>query len=181
MDSWLYYLWAIVLLLACGAAWVTTLFSVPGNWLIAGFAALFAWLLPAHETGGIGWITVFVLLGLAGFGEVIEFAASAAGAAKQGASKRGIALSMAGAVVGSILGIMVGLPIPILGSFVMAVLGGAAGAFAGAYFGEAWKGRGHEERIAIGRGAFTGRIWGTIGKLAVGAVMLVVVAWDAFF
>src|SRR4051795_4785925 len=198
MD-WMYYTWALLLVLACGAAWFTTLFSVPGNWLIAGFAALFAWLVPAHETGGvggvtvffffllagvgggIGWITVFVLLGLAVLGEVIELAASAAGAAKQGASKRGIALSMVGAVVGSILGLMVGLPIPILGSFIMAVLGAAAGAFAGAYLGEAWKGRGHEERIAVGRGAFTGRIWGTVGKLAVGAVMLVVVAWDAFF
>jgi len=181
MDSWIYYFWATLLLLACGLAWLTTLFSVPGNWLIAGFAALFAWLLPAKESGGIGWVTVFVLLGLALVGEVIEFAASAAGAAKQSASKRGVALSMIGAVVGSILGLMVGLPIPILGSFIMAVLGAAAGAFAGAYLGEAWKGRGHEERIAVGRGAFTGRIWGTVGKLAVGAVMLVVVAWDAFF
>jgi uncharacterized protein YqgC (DUF456 family) len=88
---------------------------------------------------------------------------------------------MVGAIVGSILGLMIGLPILIVGPFIMAVLGGAAGAFAGAYLGEAWKGRGHEARIAVGRGAFTGRIWGTIGKLAVGAVMLVVVAWDAFF
>lgn len=179
--EWTYYLWALLLVIACGLAWLTTLVSVPGNWLIAGFAALFAWLLPAHEAGGIAWKTVFILVGLALAGEVVEFAASAAGAAKQGASKRGVALSMVGAVVGSILGLAVGLPVPILGSFVMAVLGGAGGAFAGAYLGEAWKGRGHEARIAVGRGAFTGRIWGTVGKLAVGAVMLVVVAWDAFF
>ena len=39
MDAWLYYLWATVLVVACGAAWLMTLFSVPGNWLIAGFAA----------------------------------------------------------------------------------------------------------------------------------------------
>ena len=45
----------------------------------------------------------------------------------------------------------------------------------GAYLGEAWKGRPHEARVAAGRGAFTGRIWGTVGKLAVGAIMLVVV------
>ena len=63
----------------------------------------------------------------------------------------------------------------------MALVGGAAGAFFGAYLGEAWKGRPHDERIAAGRGAFTGRIWGTVGKLAVGAVMLAIVAWDAFF
>jgi uncharacterized protein len=64
---------------------------------------------------------------------------------------------------------------------VMALLGGAAGAFFGAYLGEAWKGRAHEHRVAAGRGAFSGRIWGTVGKLAVGAAMLVIVAWDAFF
>jgi hypothetical protein len=63
----------------------------------------------------------------------------------------------------------------------MALVGGAAGAFFGAYLGEAWKGRPHDARVAAGRGAFTGRIWGTVGKLAVGAIMLVIVAWDAFF
>jgi uncharacterized protein YqgC (DUF456 family) len=88
---------------------------------------------------------------------------------------------MVGALVGSVVGIAIGLPIPVLGSFVMALLGGAAGAFFGAYFGEAWKGRPHDARIAVGRGAFTGRIWGTVGKLAVGVVMLAIVAWDAFF
>jgi hypothetical protein len=36
------------------------------------------------------------------------------------------------------------------------------------------------ERIAVGRGAFSGRIWGTVGKLAVGAIMLAIAAWDAF-
>jgi hypothetical protein len=88
---------------------------------------------------------------------------------------------MVGAVIGSILGMGVGTPIPILGPFVMALLGGAAGAFFGAYLGEAWIGRPHEARVAAGRGAFTGRIWGTVGKLAVGGIMLVIVAWDALF
>src|SRR4051794_12375921 len=124
MDAWLYYLWALLLVVACGVAWLTTLVAIPGNWLIASLAALFAWLLPSSETGGIRWMTVFVLFGLALIGEVLEFAASAAGAAKQGASKRGVALSMVGAVVGSILGITVSLPILIIGPFVMALLGG---------------------------------------------------------
>jgi hypothetical protein len=82
---------------------------------------------------------------------------------------------------GSIGGLTLGAPVPVLGSFVLAVLGGAGGAFAGAYLGEAWKGRSEEERRAAGRGAFAGRLWGTVGKLAVGAVMLAIVAWDAFF
>ncbi len=181
MDAWLYYLWALLLVLACGVAWLTTLLSLPGNWLIVGFAALFAWLVPQDVVRGLSWTTIAVLAGMAIFGEVVEFAAGAAGAAKQGASKRSVALAMVGAVVGSVLGLAVGAPILILGSFVMALVGGAAGAFFGAYLGEAWKGRPHEARVAAGRGAFAGRIWGTVGKLAVGAIMLVIVAFDAFF
>ena len=181
MDAWAYYLWELLLILACVAAWATTLFTLPGNWLIVGFVAIFAWLIPEEGGRGISWITVAVLVGLAGLGELLEFGASAAGAAKHGGSKRGVALSMIGAMVGSILGIMAGLPIPIIGSFVMALVGGAAGAFFGAYIGESWKGRPEKERIAIGRGAFAGRIWGTVGKLAVGIIMLVIVTWDAIF
>jgi hypothetical protein len=181
MEAWVYYLWALLLVIACFGAWATTLFTLPGNWLIAGFAAIFAWLLPAETTGGVTWTTVAVLVGLAVVGEILEFGASAAGAAKRGASKRGVALSMVGAMIGSILGITAGLPIPIIGSFVMALVGGAAGAFFGAYIGESWKGRPEADRVAIGRGAFAGRIWGTAGKLAVGVVMLVIVAWDALF
>jgi uncharacterized protein len=181
MEAWVYYLWALLLVVACFGAWATTLFTVPGNWLIAGFAALFAWLLPAEATGGVTWTAVAVLVGLAIVGEVLEFGASAAGAAKHGASKRGVALSIVGAMIGSILGITAGLPIPIIGSFVMALVGGAAGAFFGAYIGESWKGRPEAERVAVGRGAFAGRIWGTVGKLAVGVIMLVIVAWDALF
>jgi len=181
MDAWVYYLWATLLVVACVVAWLTTLVTLPGNWLIAGFAAVFAWQVTPAAGRGVTWLAVEVLLGLAVLGEVIEFAASAAGAAKQGASKRGVALSMVGAMVGSVAGLAVGTPIPVLGSFVMALIGGAAGAFFGAYLGEAWKGREHGERVAAGRGAFAGRIWGTVGKLAVGAVMLVIVAWEAFF
>jgi uncharacterized protein YqgC (DUF456 family) len=183
MSEWVYYLWALLLVVASCGAWLTTLFTLPGNWFIVGFAALFAWLLPAEAGRGITWKIVAVLLGLAILGEVIEFGASAAGAAKRGASKRGVALSMVGAIVGSVLGLMAGLPIPIpiVGPFIMALVGGAAGAFFGAYMGETWKGRPEEQRVAVGRGAFAGRIWGTVGKLAVGGIMLAILTWDAFF
>src|SRR5882757_9260912 len=121
MDAWVYYLWALLLIGACGLAWLTTLVALPGNWLIVGCTALFAWLL-SHDGGrGISWTTVAVLAGLAVLGEIVEFAAGAAGAAKQGASKRSVALAMVGALVGSVLGIAVGSPIPVLGSFVMAL------------------------------------------------------------
>jgi uncharacterized protein YqgC (DUF456 family) len=182
MDpAWFYYLWALLLVIICTAAWALSLVALPGNWLIVGAAALFAWTFPEQAGRGMMWTTVVVLLILAILGEIIEFGAGAAGAARQGASRRGIVLSIIGAMLGSIGGLAVGTPIPILGSFVMAVLGGAIGAFVGAYLGEAWKGRSEEERRAAGRGAFAGRLWGTVGKLAVGAVMLAIVAWDALF
>jgi uncharacterized protein YqgC (DUF456 family) len=180
-NFWAYYLWASVLVVGCAVAWILNLVALPGNWIVLGGAALFAWLLPADAGRGVSWKAVAVLLGLALLGEVIEFAAGAAGAAKQGASRRAIALSMVGAIVGSVAGIAIGAPGLIIGSFIMALLGGAGGAFAGAYLGEAWKGRTELQRTEAGRGAFFGRIWGTVGKLAVGAVMLAVVAWDAFF
>jgi hypothetical protein len=182
MDAdWAYYLWALLLVAASVLGWLLNLVALPGNWIVLGGAALFAWLLPATADQGISWKTVAVLLALAVFGEVIEFVAGAAGAAKQGASRRAVALSIVGAIVGSIVGLGIGTPVPIIGSLIMAVLGGAAGAFAGAYLGEVWKGRDEPERLAAGRGAFFGRIWGTIGKFAVGAIMLAIVAWDAFF
>jgi uncharacterized protein YqgC (DUF456 family) len=139
--DWVYYLWALVLVAGSAIGWLLNLVALPGNWVVLGGAALFAWLLPATPEHGVGWKTVVVLLGLAIVGEVVEFLASAAGAARQGASRRAIALSMLGAIVGSILGLGIGAPIPIVGPLIMAVLGGAAGAFAGAYVGEVWKGR----------------------------------------
>lgn len=179
-PAWIYYPSAVVLVLLCIAAWLTTLFTVPGNWIVVALVAAFAWLFPIADGRGVTWTTVFVLIGVALLGEVIEFAAGAAGAAKQGASRRSVILSLVGAAVGSLLGLTIGTPVPVIGSFVMAVLGGATGAFAGAYLGELWKGRGDEARIAAGKGAFVGRLWGTVGKLAAGAIMLAIVTWDAF-
>jgi uncharacterized protein YqgC (DUF456 family) len=182
MDAgWIYYLWALLLVAGSILAWLLNLVTLPGNWVVVGLAALFAWLLPVQDGQGMSWKAVFVLLGLAVVGELVEFLAGAAGAAKQGASRRAIVLSIVGAMTGSIVGLGIGAPVLIIGPLVMAVLGGAIGAFAGAYLGEAWKGRAGPERAAAGRGAFVGRIWGTVGKLAVGAVMLAIVAYDAFF
>jgi uncharacterized protein YqgC (DUF456 family) len=179
-PAWVYYPSAILLIALCIVAWLTSLLTLPGNWIVVALAAGFAWLFP-HDAGrGISWTVVGIGLALAVVGEVIEFAASAAGAAKQGASRRSVLLSLVGAMVGSIVGLMIGTPVPVLGSFVMALVGGAGGAFAGAYLGEMWKGRAEHERIAAGQGAFTGKIWGTLGKLACGAVIVAMIAVDAF-
>lgn len=179
-PAWVYYPAAALMVLLCIVAWLTTLLTLPGNWIVVGLAAGFAWLFAADAGRGIEWRTVIIAVALAGIGEVIEFGAGAAGAAKQGASRRAVALSLVGALVGSIGGLFVGVPIPIVGPLIVAVLGGSVGAFAGAYLGETWKGRTEGERIAAGRGAFVGKLWGTLGKLACGAVIVAIVAVDAF-
>ena len=181
MDFWLYY--TLALLLGCGGGlcWLSHLFSLPGNWILLGLAALFAWLAPHASGRGIGWTTVGILAGLAILGEVIEFFAGAAGAAKQGASRRSIVFSLIGGMAGSIFGAMAGLPVPVIGSVIAALLGGSLGAFAGAYLGEKSIERPHGESMAVARGAFAGRLWGTVGKFAVGAVMLGVMTVDVLF
>lgn len=177
----LYYVWVLLLTLANGTAWVTNSLTVPGNWLIVAFSAIFAFAVPAEAGRGIGWFGVGVLAGLALLGEVVEFAAGAAGAGKLGGSRRGMILAIMGTMIGSIGGAFVSLPVPLIGPIVGALVGGAAGAFAGAWAGEIWKGRGWQEGFEIGKGALVGRLLGTAGKLVIGALMVVIAAVDALF
>ncbi|NOX55064.1 MAG: DUF456 domain-containing protein, partial [Planctomycetes bacterium] len=132
------------------------------------------------EGPGVAWITVIVVAALAVAGEVLESMAGAAGAVKLGASRRSVILSLAGAVVGSIAGASVLAPVPVIGLPLGAVGGGAVGAFCGALAGELWKGKHGAEAVAVGKAAFAGRLWGTAGKLVIGAVMVLLVAIDAF-
>jgi uncharacterized protein YqgC (DUF456 family) len=178
MATWVYFLWATLLILGSGASWLGTLVTLPGNWGIVLLAALFAWLVPGSAELHLTWTTVGVLVALALIGELAEAFASAAGAARQGASRRSVLLSLVGAVAGSITGVAVGLPVPIVGSAIAAVVGGAAGAFAGAAIGEHWKGRPVGHQVQVGRAALFGRLWGTVAKLVIGIVMVVLVAAD---
>ncbi len=175
----IYYIWASLLILACCASWCLTLFTLPGNWIMVGLAAGFAWMYHPPEPHGLSWGVVGAVLLLAGLGELVEFVAGAAGAAKEGGSRRGMILSIVGAAVGSVLGAIVGVPIPIVGPIVAALGGAAAGAFCGAYLGETWKGRDHASTMAVSKAALVGRVLGTVGKLAIGAVMVAVISVDA--
>jgi uncharacterized protein YqgC (DUF456 family) len=180
-SAWMYYVWATLLLVVCLASWCLNLFALPGNWGIVAAAALFAFAFAGREDRGIGWWAVGSLVALAALGEVIEFAAGAAGAAKLGGSRRGMALAVVGTFVGSIAGALALAPVPVVGSIVGAVGGGALGAFGGAYLGEIWKGRTSDESLEIGTAAMIGRILGTAGKVAVGAAMVVIATAAAFF
>ncbi|PQO36174.1 DUF456 domain-containing protein [Bremerella cremea] len=174
------YVAALLLMFANLAAWVSTLFTLPGNWILLAFTILYAYFLPADYFPRISWTVVIFVAVIALIGELIEFLAGAAGAAKQGGSKLGIFLSLVGAFIGSLGGAIFLSFIPLIGTMVGALLGGAFGAFAGAWLGEHNTQKTSEERFNIGKGAFIGRILGTVGKLSMGVIMLVVVTLDSF-
>ncbi len=178
----LIYVWATLLLLVNVVAWCSTFVALPGNWIILAATAIFAAFVRNDGVAPIGWTMVLVVALLATTGEVIEAVAGAAGAAKKGASRRAMLLAIVGTFVGSLLGAALGtfIPIPLAGTVIGAIGGGAAGAFGGAYLGEWWKGRSADERLSISVAAMVGRLLGTMGKLIVGAVMVIIVTIDSF-
>jgi uncharacterized protein len=177
----IYFLWFTLLVVAMIAAWFTTLFAFPGNWLIVALSAVFAFFYPGTHGRGVEWITVGLAVLLAAAGEVIELFAGAAGAKKAGASRRSMVLAIFGTMIGSITGAAVGVPIPVVGPIIGALGGGALGAFGGAFVGEAWKGRDASQSFEVGKGALVGRVLGTAGKLAAGAAIIVIVTVDGLF
>lgn len=178
-DVW-YYLAALLLLVINVSCWTATVFSLPGNWGIVLATLVFALVLndDAAERG-IHLGTLGTIVGLAVLGEVIEMTAGAAGAAKKGGSRRGMILAMFGAMVGSVGGTILGAPLPVFGPILGALGGGAGGAFVGAYAGESWKGRTTADRLAISTAALVGRLLGTVCKLLVGVVMVVIATMDS--
>ncbi|MBS0260936.1 MAG: DUF456 family protein [Planctomycetes bacterium] len=183
MQSFWYYTFAVLFSLLNLGALASNLITLPGNWFIVLTSVIFALVVKHPTATGLNWWVVGVVAGLAVLGEVLEFAAGAAGAAKSGGSKRGMFISMLGAMAGSLGGAFLGtwIPIPVVGNLIGAVVGGAAGAFGGAYLGESWKGQGEEERLTISKAAMIGRVLGTVGKLGIGVIMVVVTTIDVFF
>jgi len=175
-----YYGWAMLLIVGACIAWTLNFFALPGNWMIVGLAALLAWVNPA-QVGGMGmeWSAVGIILALAVGGEILEAVAGAYGAGKRGGSRRAMFLAVLGTIAGSIVGAVGLLPILVIGPILGALVGGALGAFAGAYLGEMWKHGFNDKSISVGWGALVGRLIGTLGKLVVGAIMVVALAVQA--
>ena len=166
--------YALLLLVALSAAWLLTVLGMPGTWLRVAVAAFYAWLVPADSAAAVGWGAVLAAAVLAALGELLEALAGVFGAAKAGGSKRGAVLALAGSLLGGLVGMVIGLPIPLVGSLLAAVLAAGAGAFLGAMIGEIWKGRRMNESWQVGKGAFWGRLLGTLAKVIVGSIMLAV-------
>jgi uncharacterized protein YqgC (DUF456 family) len=163
----------LILIFAVGLGWLLTLVAMPGNWLIIGTAAIYAWLGPQTGVAQLQWETVVALIVLAIVGEIAEFLAGVVGARRAGGSPRSAIYSLIGSLVGAIGGATVGLPIPVVGSAIGAVVGGAVGAFAGAAYAEHSLGEHMDKSMKVGRAAFWGRLIGTGAKSLVASVMAV--------
>jgi len=173
--EWLIVVWLPLLLALMAIGWVLTLLGMPGNWLMVGATLGYVLLVPNNSQVALSLTVVVVTAVLAGLGELIELVAGAAGAAKQGGSRRGAILALVGSLIGAVVGMLVGLPIPVVGSVLAALLFAGVGALAGAIVGEQWKGRTLDHSWKVGQAAFIGRILGTLGKMLLGSVIVAVV------
>lgn len=166
-------LW-ILLVIALAGAWWVNLLGLPGNWIIVAIAAAVTFFAPADFRLSISVTILCVLIGLALVGEAVEFAAGALGVKRAGGSRRGALYSLGGGLAGGFVGMFVGLPIPVIGSAVAAILFASLGAMAGAVIGENSLGRETGRSLQIGKAAFWGRLFGTLGKTAIGAAMVAI-------
>jgi uncharacterized protein YqgC (DUF456 family) len=169
--------WACVLVIVLLVGWILNVFGLPGNWTSFGAVAIYAYVIPPDHRVWVSWWVVVAVLVLAILGEMVETFASAAGAAKMGGSRRGAVLAIIGSFVGGIAGVFIGFPIPVVGSLIAVILFASVGALGGAMLGEYWKGRDWDTTWRVGEAAFWGRLLGTVGKIALGSVIVVLVVF----
>ena len=154
--------------------------GLPGAWLMIVSAILidcFDWLWLAPDAPlTFHPLTIVAAILVALVGEALEFALSAAGAKRFGASRRGMIGSVIGGVVGAVAGTLF-IWIPIVGTLV----GALAGTAAGAIIGETSDGkRTMREATQPAVGAVIGRVLGTLAKLPIAVVVWVILAIAAF-
>jgi uncharacterized protein len=167
------YVSAMVLTVLNLVFWLGILFNLPGTWLMVLVTAVLKWWQPEYVL--VSWTTLGVAAGLAVLAEGLEFVLGAAGSRRAGGSTRAAALAIVGSLVGGIIG--TALPVPIVGT----LIGACLGAFAGSLIGDLWAGRPLFPSFEAGWGAAVGRFWGTVSKLAIGGIIVIILALSAFF
>lgn len=167
----MYWIAATILIVANLVCVAANLVMLPGNWLMVLNLCLFL-LTFGDPVAAPDWTTLLVVLVLAIAGEILEAFSGSALAARKGASRRTMLLSLLISMAGSVAGSFA-IPVPIIGTAIGAVLGAAVGAFFGAWLGEAWIGTDREVRKSISVSAMKGRMLGIAAKLAVGAAIFV--------
>jgi hypothetical protein len=175
VGIYLFYLLLALFVVALMAAWFANLFGLPGNWIIVLLVAVWYWFVDPLSKSHIGLPGVILFIGLAATGELIEFAASVFGTRKVGGSRRAATWSVIGSIAGGIVGALVGLPIaiPIVGAIVGSILLACLGAMIGATMGEKSQGSKIDKSLKVGGAAAAGRFIGTVGKFAMGSIIVV--------
>jgi uncharacterized protein YqgC (DUF456 family) len=161
--------WMVLLLVLNALGVLLVALTLPGTWFILLASGIYLWALG--DRAGFGWEVLVLLLALAVIGEALEFVAGALGVRSVGGSRRASMGAIIGGIVGAIAGTLL-IPILVLGS----ILGAAGGSFLGAILGEISRGSGLDVQIAVGKGAFWGRLFGTLAKLLIAGAMWIVVA-----
>ncbi|HYE02895.1 MAG TPA: DUF456 family protein [Phycisphaerales bacterium] len=161
----------LIVAAACLLGVALTAATLPGIWLAILVAAACHW----WRGDLYSYWTLGVAAGIGLLGEIAEFAASAAGAAKAGGSRRGALGAVIGAVAGAIFGSAL-IPIPVVGT----ILGAAAGAGAGALLAERHAGKTWTQSTRIGAGAATGRLVATILKVLFAVIVALILTVGAF-
>lgn len=166
----------LLLCLALIVGLLLTLLGMPGNWLIVLAAAAYTIWGPAEGLPQMGLYTVLTLFALAVLGEILEFVLGAVTARRAGGSRRAAVGALGGGLAGAVAGMFVGIPIPFVGPFLAAILFASLGAMAGAYMAQQASPEWEEQQKAwqIGKAAFWGRLSGTLAKLLIGMLMVIV-------
>lgn len=150
---------------------ILTVLTLPGTW-VAVLAALGC---QIWQPGLFSWWTLGVAIGLAVLGEVLEIGASAMGAGRAGASKRGALGGVVGSILGAIVGSMV-LLFPI-GTIVGAVVGAGLGA---AIVERGSAGKTWAQSAKVGTGAAAGRFAATVLKTGIAMAIAAILGVGAF-
>jgi len=153
-DVWMWVLAGVLVLAGLAGAMLPVLPGVP---LVFGGLLVAAW---ADDFERVTWLTLVILGLLMVVSFVIDFAATALGARRVGATR----LAIIGAVIGTLGGAFLGIPGLILGPFI------------GAVAGELLSHGQVEQAARAGVATWMGLIFGTLAKLALVFTMLGVFA-----
>ncbi len=169
------YLWATLLVLL-NAVWLATVVAgLPGLWLmVAGAIALEWWRGDQQDIFSAGVLIAIVVLAAAA--EIAEFVTGMVGSQKAGGTRWGSVGALVGGLVGAVVGSFV-IPIPLVGT----LIGACGGAAIGAAALELATGRKFGESAKSGVGAGVGTLAGRVIKLAVGALIWIIIAVAAYW
>jgi len=152
----------VVLTLGCVLGLALVPLGLPGLWVMALAVIGYGWMTGFRS---VGTATIFIVLGLALFGEIIDNWLGFRFAKKYGGSSR----SGWGALLGGIVGAIVGVPIPIIGSVIGAFLGSFVGAAVFEYTYSTHAGT----AVRAGWGSVLGRVAAAATKMAIALVIVI--------